>query len=94
MLPDLGHPYVVGVSTASSFARTSSIALTHLVLRITLREAEAKESWREMDEERQEAVRKGPFAAYGYGAGELVSSADKIIKVRRLLRSQVRACTR
>jgi len=33
-----------------------------------------------MDEERQQATRAGPFSKWGHGAGELVASAEKIIK--------------
>ncbi|CCL99839.1 uncharacterized protein FIBRA_01863 [Fibroporia radiculosa] len=47
---------------------------------ITQREPEAKETWRSMDEIRQNAFKKSPFSEWGLGAGEIVQSADTIVK--------------
>ncbi len=50
---------------------------------ITQREAEEKETWRDMDEARQKEFKEGPFSKLPFGGGELVRTADKIIKVCR-----------
>ncbi|KAL1945670.1 hypothetical protein VTO73DRAFT_1672 [Trametes versicolor] len=47
---------------------------------ITQREAEARETWRDMDEARQHEFKQGPFSRLPFGGGELVRTADKIIK--------------
>ncbi|KAI1791333.1 FAD/NAD(P)-binding domain-containing protein [Ganoderma leucocontextum] len=47
---------------------------------ITQREAEAKETWRAMDEERQEEFREGPCSHLPFGGGELVRTAARILK--------------
>lgn len=52
---------------------------------ITQREAEAKETWREMDEIRQQAFREGPFSKLPFGGGDLVRTAERVIKVQRSL---------
>ncbi|KAI0930626.1 hypothetical protein AcV5_007290 [Taiwanofungus camphoratus] len=57
------------------------ISDTHTSWAITVQESEAKETWRSMDEERQKEFKEGPISKWGFGAGELVSTADKIVKV-------------
>ncbi|OBZ66994.1 Zeaxanthin epoxidase, chloroplastic [Grifola frondosa] len=47
---------------------------------ITLQEPEAKETWRDMDEDRQREFKKGQFSQWGFGAGELVKTADTLVK--------------
>ena len=49
--------------------------------RISLREGEERESWRSVDKSQLEHFKQTPFAQWGYGAGELVQTAEKIIKV-------------
>ena len=55
----------------------------HLTLgvRITRREAEERETWRDMDDVHQREFRNGPFSQLPCGGGDLVRTADKIIKV-------------
>ncbi|KAI0692348.1 FAD/NAD(P)-binding domain-containing protein [Cerioporus squamosus] len=53
---------------------------TQISWAITQREAEEKETWRDMDEARQKAFKEGPFSKLPFGGGELVRTADKIIK--------------
>ena len=48
---------------------------------ITQREAEAKEDWRHMDEERQNEFKQGPPSSLPFSGGELVRTAGRIIKV-------------
>lgn len=48
---------------------------------ITQREAEERETWRDMDEARQREFKNGPFSRLPCGGGDLVRTADKIIKV-------------
>ncbi|TFK88619.1 FAD/NAD(P)-binding domain-containing protein [Polyporus arcularius HHB13444] len=47
---------------------------------ITKREPEAKETWRGMDEARQEEFKEGPFSKLPFGGGELIRTAERIIK--------------
>ncbi|KAL1942512.1 hypothetical protein VTO73DRAFT_6114 [Trametes versicolor] len=47
---------------------------------ITTQEAEAKESWRAMDEGAQEVFRHGPFSSWPFGAGPLVAGGTNIVK--------------
>ncbi|RDX45664.1 FAD/NAD(P)-binding domain-containing protein [Lentinus brumalis] len=53
---------------------------TQISWAITQREAEEKETWRDMDEARQKEFKEGPFSKLPFGGGELVRTADKIIK--------------
>ncbi|KZT70890.1 FAD/NAD(P)-binding domain-containing protein [Daedalea quercina L-15889] len=47
---------------------------------ITRREAEARETWRSMDEEQQKSFKEGPWSQWPFGVGELVRTADQIVK--------------
>ncbi|KAG1791047.1 uncharacterized protein HD556DRAFT_1387296 [Suillus plorans] len=47
---------------------------------ITTRGAEAKENWRMQNAEQQNEIRKGPFSAWGFGAGDLVKTGQKIVR--------------
>ena len=49
---------------------------------MTLREGEAKETWREMDKEKQDEFRKGPHSDWGYDGERLVKDSVKIVKVK------------
>lgn len=51
-----------------------------LGISITTRGAEAKEDWRTQDVEQQNEIRKGPLSAWGFGAGDLVKTGQKIVK--------------
>ncbi len=50
-------------------------------VRITQKEAEERETWRDMDDARQNEFKNGPFSRLPCGGGDLVRTADKIIKV-------------
>lgn len=50
---------------------------------MTLREGEARETWREMDEEKQEEFRQGPHSNWGFESQTLVKDSVKIVKVRK-----------
>ena len=51
----------------------------------TLREPEAKESWKHLEQETQEELKMtSDFASWGAVVGELVRHAERITKVRDL----------
>ncbi|KAI0633797.1 FAD/NAD-P-binding domain-containing protein [Trametes polyzona] len=64
---------------------------TQISWAITQREAEARETWRDMDEERQRAFKSGSFSRLPCGGGELVRTADKIIKFGLYDRPELKA---
>ncbi|KAI0328405.1 FAD/NAD(P)-binding domain-containing protein [Cubamyces sp. BRFM 1775] len=47
---------------------------------ITQREAEERETWRDMDADRQRAFKESAFSQIPFGGGELVKTASRIIK--------------
>jgi hypothetical protein len=49
--------------------------------RITTREAEVKEDWKTQHVEQQNEIRRGPLSDWGFGAGDLVKTGQKIVKV-------------
>ena len=51
----------------------------------TTKEPEAKETWRAMDEEAQRKFREGPYSQWPFGAGEIISRGQNIIKVRLVI---------
>lgn len=48
---------------------------------ITRREAETPETWHAVDDSMLSELKKDPVSEWGFGAGELLKSADKIVKV-------------
>lgn len=52
---------------------------------VTTRGPEAKEDWRTQNAEQQNEIRKGPLSAWGFGAGDLVKTGQKIVKVSSLV---------
>ncbi|KAI0064091.1 FAD/NAD(P)-binding domain-containing protein [Artomyces pyxidatus] len=56
------------------------VSETHSSWAVTLPEAEHRESWRSLHKEQIEAFQKSPFASWGYGAGELIRTTEKLIK--------------
>jgi salicylate hydroxylase len=49
--------------------------------RVSLREPEAKEAWRNLEEAAAEEVKKSAFSQWDFGAGELVRNSYNIVKV-------------
>ncbi|KIK47163.1 hypothetical protein CY34DRAFT_799699 [Suillus luteus UH-Slu-Lm8-n1] len=47
---------------------------------ITTREAEVKEDWKTQHVEQQNEIRRGPLSHWGFGAGDLVKTGQKIVK--------------
>lgn len=47
---------------------------------VTTRGPKAKEDWRTQNAEQQNEIRKGPLSAWGFGAGDLVKTGQKIVK--------------
>ncbi|KAH9920085.1 uncharacterized protein B0H18DRAFT_1025880 [Fomitopsis serialis] len=58
---------------------------------ITRREAEARESWRSIDDEQQNHFKEGPWSQWPFGAGELVRTADRIVKYGLYDRPELRS---
>jgi hypothetical protein len=50
-------------------------------VRVTLPEPEAKEEWRSQNTKEQDEIRRGFLSDWGFGAGELVRTGEKIVKV-------------
>jgi hypothetical protein len=61
--------------------RRSWIKYSEFVVRITNAEHEAKESWRTIDEKKQQEIKSSSLSEWQQGAGELVRGSEKIIKV-------------
>ncbi|KAG2150428.1 hypothetical protein DEU56DRAFT_728804 [Suillus clintonianus] len=47
---------------------------------ITTREDEVKEDWKTQNMEQQNEIRGGPLSAWGFGAGDMVKTAQNIVK--------------
>ncbi|KIJ67862.1 hypothetical protein HYDPIDRAFT_107388 [Hydnomerulius pinastri MD-312] len=47
---------------------------------VTTRESEAKEDWRSQSTKEQDEIRSGALSTWGFGAGDLVKSGEKIVK--------------
>ncbi|KAF9227280.1 FAD/NAD(P)-binding domain-containing protein [Gyrodon lividus] len=47
---------------------------------VTIREPEAKEDWRSQSTKEQDEIRRGSLSDWGFGAGELAKTGEKIIK--------------
>jgi salicylate hydroxylase len=57
---------------------------------VTRREDEHKETWGDMDQEKQDEFKNGPFSEWGFGGGELVRTANRIIKYGLYDRSELK----
>jgi len=53
---------------------------------ITLREGEARESWRAVDQHEVDKIKRTPIAQWGFGASRLIETAEKVVKVCRMFR--------
>jgi salicylate hydroxylase len=60
--------------------------LTYSLFSITLREGEARESWRAVDQHVVDTIKRTPIAQWGFGASGLIGTAEKVVKVCRTLR--------
>jgi len=56
------------------------ISDTHTSWAITLREGEARESWRAVDRHEVEKIRRTPIAQWGFGASKLIDTTEKVVK--------------
>lgn len=59
---------------------TYPINETHCSWAITRREPETKESWRAVDDSTLEEIRNDPTSGWAFGAGELVKTAETVVK--------------
>jgi salicylate hydroxylase len=50
---------------------------------VTQREDEAKETWRAMNQEKQEEFKNGPLSNWGFEGEGLVKRAEKLVKVEQ-----------
>jgi salicylate hydroxylase len=54
---------------------------------ITIREGEeARESWRTIDQQELETIKKTPVAQWEFGVSELIKTTEKVVKVCRTRR--------
>lgn len=65
--------------------RVATSDLVDFLISITLREGEARESWRAVDQHEVEKIKKTPIAKWGFGASELIETAEKVVKVCKTL---------
>jgi len=72
----------MGVSLISIALFTDLIILRSS---ITTREAEVKEDWKTQSVEQQDKIRGGSLSAWGFGAGDLIKTGERIVKVSSLL---------
>lgn len=49
--------------------------------RLTIPEAELKETWQAADKETQEKIQTSPYARWNDGAGEMIRTTEKLVKV-------------
>ncbi|KIJ18643.1 hypothetical protein PAXINDRAFT_167222 [Paxillus involutus ATCC 200175] len=56
---------------------------------VTLPEPEAKEEWRSQNTKEQDEIRRGFLSDWGFGAGELVRTGEKIVKYGLYDRSEL-----
>jgi salicylate hydroxylase len=60
--------------------------LTFSLFSITLREGEARESWRAVDQHEVDKIKRTPIAQWGFGASRLIETAERVVKVCQTLR--------
>jgi len=60
-----------------------SIGTDNCLCSVTQREDEAKETWRAMDEQKNEEFKNGPLSNWGFEGEGLVKGTKKLIKVRK-----------
>ena len=58
----------------------------HMLFSVTTREAEAKETWGTVNIQTAQSFLRSPVSNWGQGAGELVKTTEKVIKVRLMYR--------
>ncbi|KAI0248089.1 hypothetical protein BJV78DRAFT_1276678 [Lactifluus subvellereus] len=74
------HPCVINWCGNGAHMMAYPISDTHTSWAITIREGEARESWRAVDQHEVETIKKTPVAQWGYGASELIETTEKVVK--------------
>jgi hypothetical protein len=63
------------------FPQLATTNLIDFLSSITLREGEARESWRAVDQHEVDKIKSTPIAKWGFGASGLIETAEKVVKV-------------
>jgi len=73
-------PTMLNIYGLGAHLITYPVSDTHHSWAVTRREDEEKETWRSMDQSKQDEFKSGPFSEWGFGGGELVKTAEKMVK--------------
>ncbi|KAI0005339.1 hypothetical protein BJV74DRAFT_803530 [Russula compacta] len=76
----VNHARVINWCGNGAHMMAYPISDTHTSWAITLREGEARESWRAIDQHEVEEIKKTSIAGWGFGASELIETAEKVVK--------------
>ncbi|KAI0271689.1 hypothetical protein BC834DRAFT_456367 [Gloeopeniophorella convolvens] len=76
----MDNPSVINWCGNGAHMMAYPISDTHTSWAITLREGEARETWRAVDQQEVEEIQKTPIAQWGFGASELIKTAEKVVK--------------
>ncbi|KAI0307436.1 hypothetical protein B0F90DRAFT_1673550 [Multifurca ochricompacta] len=76
----LDHAYVINWCGNGAHMMAYPISDTHTSWAITLREGEGRETWRAVDQHEAETIKRSSIAQWGFGASELIKTAEKIVK--------------
>lgn len=74
------HPRVINWCGNGAHMMAYPISKTHTSWAITLREGEARESWRAVDQHEVDKIKRTPIARWGFGASKLIETAEKVVK--------------
>jgi len=74
------HPCVINWCGNGAHVMAYPISDTHTSWAITIREGEARESWRAVDQHEVETIKKTPIAQWGFGVSELIETTEKVVK--------------
>ncbi|KAH9994461.1 hypothetical protein BJV77DRAFT_994926 [Russula vinacea] len=74
------HPRVINWCGNGAHMMAYPISDTHTSWAVTLREGEARESWRAVDQHEVDKIKSTPIAKWGFGASRLIETAEKVVK--------------
>jgi hypothetical protein len=72
------------------FPQLATTNVVDFLSSVTLREGEARESWRAVDQHEVDKIKSTPIAKWGFGASRLIETAEKVVKVSRTVRWRCR----
>ncbi|KAI0294790.1 FAD/NAD-P-binding domain-containing protein [Russula brevipes] len=87
----LDHGRVINWCGNGAHMMAYPISDTRTSWAITLREGEARESWRAVDQHEVEKIKRTPVSQWGFGASELIETAEKIVKFGLYDRPELRS---